>query len=189
MRRDGYSVQVIHYVCWNAFRMHCAAGTSGLKAVIAGEILARSCCKVKSGRLSVFLSVGHWDILSMDVKVCNNWLFSWMRPGKPWHHDLKRMRSSAISPDARAYQYVGPLYIHTARGYFKRRAESSKFKYKQRIISLTYVFVPLALKPRVRESLVQVKNGLVIPSSDLSIIFFMDLKPIRSIISRMSKDR
>ncbi len=92
MRRDGYSVQVIHYVCWNAFRMHCAAGTSGLKAVIAGEILARSCCKVKSGRLSVFLSVGHWDILSMDVKVCNNWLFSWMRPGKPWHHDLKRMR-------------------------------------------------------------------------------------------------
>lgn len=110
-----------------------------MKAVIAVEILARSCCKVKSGRLSVFLSVGHWDILSMDVKVCNNWLFSWMRPGKPWHHDLKRMRSSAISPDARAYQYVGPLYIHTARGYFKRRAESSKFKYKQRIISLTYV--------------------------------------------------
>nr|WP_249921208.1 type II toxin-antitoxin system RelE/ParE family toxin [Escherichia coli] len=37
---------------------------------------------------------------------------------------------------------------NTARGYFKRRAESSKFKYKQRIISLTYVFVPLALKPR-----------------------------------------
>ena len=65
---------------------------------------------------------------------------------------------------------------------------SSKFKYKQRIISLTYVFVPLALKPRFRESLVQVKNGLVIPSSDLSIIFFMDLKPIRSIISLMSKD-
>ncbi|WP_213059196.1 hypothetical protein, partial [Escherichia coli] len=53
-----------------------------------------------------------------------------------------------ISPDARTYQYVGPLYIHTTRGYFKRRAESSKFKYKQRIISLTYVFVPLALKPR-----------------------------------------
>ncbi|WP_213059642.1 hypothetical protein, partial [Escherichia coli] len=54
---------------------------------------------------------------------------------------------------ARAYQYVGPLYIHVARGYFKRGTESSKFKYKQRIISLTYVFVPLALKPLLRSKM------------------------------------
>lgn len=71
--------------------MYCVVGIFGLKIVIVGEIFVRSCCKVKSGRFSVFLFVGYWDILLMDVKVCNNWLFSWMRSGKLWYYDLKRM--------------------------------------------------------------------------------------------------
>ena len=75
------------------YERNAGAGISGLKTVIAGESLAISLCKARSGRLSVFLSVGHWNILSMDVTVCNNWLFSWMRPGKQLHHDLKGMRN------------------------------------------------------------------------------------------------
>ena len=38
--------------------MHCADGTSGSKTAITGEIPAKSCCRVKSGRLSVF-PLGH----------------------------------------------------------------------------------------------------------------------------------
>ena len=72
MRRAGYNAPVIHCVCWSSFRIHCAAGTSGSKTAIAGEIPTRSCCRVKSGRLSVFPSVVLWDIPPMDIKACSN---------------------------------------------------------------------------------------------------------------------
>jgi len=76
MRRAGYNVPVIHCVCWNAFRMHYAAGISGWKTAIAGEIPARSYCRVKSGRHSVSPSAVRWDIPLTDIKVCNSWPFS-----------------------------------------------------------------------------------------------------------------
>ena len=58
MRRAGYNVPVTRFVCWSAFRMHCADGTSGSKTAIAGEIPARSCCRGKNGRLSGCPSAG-----------------------------------------------------------------------------------------------------------------------------------
>ena len=72
-------------------------------------------------------------------------VLSWMRRNGEEIIDEDIAR---LSPLMHGHINMLPLYIHTARGYFKRRAESSKFKYKQRIISLTYVFVPLALKPQ-----------------------------------------
>lgn len=49
-----------------------------------------------------------------------------------------------IPTDAWAYQFAGPLYVRAIGGYYERRTKN--FKFKQLIISLTYVFVPLAFK-------------------------------------------
>ncbi|WP_213081210.1 hypothetical protein, partial [Escherichia coli] len=47
-----------------------------------------------------------------------------------------------------AYQYVGPLlHITLPEDILKGELRALNLKYKQRIISLTYVFVPLALNP------------------------------------------
>jgi hypothetical protein len=81
MRRAGYSVPVTRFVCWSAFRMHYVEGTSGSKTAIAGEIPARSCCRGKNGRLSGSPFAGRWDIPLMDIKACNSWRSSWMKPG------------------------------------------------------------------------------------------------------------
>lgn len=89
-----YAERDTRFVCWSAFRMHCADGTSGSKTAIAGEIPARSCCRVKNGRLSGSPSAGRWGIPPMDIKVCNSWRSSWMKPGKPSHPALKEMQRS-----------------------------------------------------------------------------------------------
>jgi hypothetical protein len=46
----------------------------------------------KNGRLSGSPFAGRWDIPLMDIKACNSWRSSWMKPGKPSHPALKEMR-------------------------------------------------------------------------------------------------
>lgn len=45
IRRVGYNAPVIHCLCWNAVRLHCAAGIPGGKTATAGEIPAWSYCR------------------------------------------------------------------------------------------------------------------------------------------------
>ncbi|EAS2081933.1 hypothetical protein BIA58_23610 [Salmonella enterica] len=68
--------------------------------------------------------------------------------GQSWLTKLERIGEKSARNQSIQFSNLGHLIdSDIARGYFKRGTESSKFKYKQRIISLTYVFVPLALKP------------------------------------------
>lgn len=52
----------------------------------------------------------HWDIPPMDIKACSNWLFSWMRPGKQSHPDLKGMRKSisVMTVNILPFRSIGP---------------------------------------------------------------------------------
>jgi hypothetical protein len=91
MRRAGYSVPVTRFVCWSAFRMHYAEGTSGSKTAIAGEIPARSCCREEwqAQRVPVCRALGHptdghKGVQQLAVQLDETW--------KPSHHALKEMR-------------------------------------------------------------------------------------------------